>query len=77
MITTNVLERVINEFNIDASHLKFSPITHGYINDTYLASLEDEPSYIVQRLNHLVFENYETLQRNIDLATSNLIHKDY
>ena len=77
MITTNVLERVINEFNIDASLLKFSPITHGYINDTYLASLKDEPKFIVQRLNHLVFENYETLQRNIDLATSKLIHKDY
>lgn len=56
---------------------KVEPIGEGLINDTYKVILEGEssPSYVLQRINHHVFEDVELLQDNIVKVTRHIRQK--
>ena len=70
---TNILEH----FNLPQLAYTFSALHIGYINDTYLVSFDDRPEYILQRINHGVFEDIDGLMGNIDHALGHLISDDY
>lgn len=54
---------ILEKFEIDSRNAKFTPLTSGHINDTYLVDTE-KASYVLQKLNHLVFPNISELMKN-------------
>ena len=52
-------------------------LTSGLINQTYLVKSvsPEEPDYVLQRINHLIFTNIEMLQHNIEVVTRHIRQK--
>lgn len=71
------LNAILNEFKIASQEYSFQSLTAGYINDTFLVFYEEKPLFILQRVNHNVFENIEGLMANINSAFKHLKAKDY
>lgn len=71
------LKGILEHFNMERQAYTFSTLNIGYINDTYLVSLNGQPEYILQRINHGVFKNIEGLMMNIDMALRHLKDVDY
>lgn len=56
------LQTIFNHFNND--HITdVNPLTSGHINDTYLVKTQTN-SFVLQKLNHLVFPNISELMNN-------------
>ena len=67
---------IANQFAIEAKVEKVSPLGAGLINDTFLVSTEsDAPDYVLQRINHNIFQNVDLLQKNILNITTHIRHK--
>ena len=75
--SNNELESILKQFKLEQRAYTFSALHIGYINDTYLVSFDGRPEYILQRINHGVFENIDGLMLNIDNALGHLVSKDY
>jgi len=71
------LNAVLDEFKVASREYVYQSLTAGYINDTFLVLSENKPLYILQRINHHVFENIEGLMMNISSALKCLKAKDY
>ena len=71
------LDEIIIEFQIPTKNYEFETISNGFINDTFLVSFNDEPLYILQRINTLVFSNIYSLIDNLDLVLPVLKDRDY
>lgn len=69
------LKLILSNFSIPEGQYDFQPMTSGLINDTFLVSKEDQSLYVLQRINHTVFENVVGLMANMKLALSYL-HSD-
>lgn len=67
-------EHILNAFKIAGQVNQVKPIGSGHINDTYTVTLtgSENPSYILQRINHNIFPNIEKLSENIQRATNHL-----
>ena len=72
-----LLNVVINQFNISISNVTFKSISQGYINDTFLVKENSNPKYVLQRINGNVFKNVAGLHKNINLALKKLKANDY
>jgi hypothetical protein len=72
------IENLVQKFEIQGSFSKYEPIKTGHINDTYRIFNKNEhyPDYILQRINHLIFNNIPKLQENI-LRVTNHIRSKY
>lgn len=68
-------KRIVEAFHIDGQVDQIKPIGSGHINDTFSVTLKknNTPSYLLQRINHLIFPNVEKLSENIIRATNYLI----
>lgn len=69
------LESIARQFFPITRWINASPIGAGNINDTYRIDFEafgETQSFILQRLNHLVFRQPEAVMRNIDRVTRHL-----
>jgi hypothetical protein len=69
------LESIARHFFPITRWISASPIGAGNINDTYCIDFEvfgETKSFILQRLNHLVFRQPEAVMRNIDRVTRHL-----
>lgn len=67
---------VFDRFDIPFDAVGLKPLGHGLINDTYLVETDgDAPGFVLQRINHEVFKDVETLQANIEAVTTHLRHK--
>lgn len=73
----NELKHILEHFNLEQQAYTFSALHIGYINDTYLVSLDGRSEYILQRINHGVFEDVHGLMGNIDHTLNHLISKEY
>jgi len=73
----DILNSLLANFSITEKNCSFRPLTDGYINDTFLVFSEGRPLYILQRVNHLVFENIEGLMNNVQKALQHLEAEDY
>lgn len=72
-----VLNDIISKFKIEHGNYSFKQISQGYINDTYLVSLNGFPTYLLQRINRNVFKDIQGLHKNITQVLSKLIAIDY
>ena len=53
-----------NQFNHESEFVSHKELASGHINDTYLIITEEEPYYILQRINHNVFKDVPGLISN-------------
>ncbi|GAB5475354.1 MAG: phosphotransferase [Maribacter sp.] len=77
MHSNDELIRILKQFQLAHEPYEFSALHIGYINDTYLMSLNNRPKYILQRVNHSVFEDIDGLMNNMTRALSHLSAENY
>lgn len=76
-IAMNALFTIAGHF-IDPNTIEnIEPLGNGLINDTYkiMVKGEDNPKYVLQRINNAVFTNVEMLQNNIEAVTGHIRKK--
>jgi len=76
-MNTQLLNAIVSNFGVDTSNIAYKTISQGYINDTLLVKLDDEPKFILQRINSNVFKNISGLHTNIENALKKLKSRDY
>lgn len=76
-MTSESIQKILIEFNLNGNSLKWSPLTSGLINDTYLVTEDDGQQYILQKVNTLIFKNTEILMDNISYTLPFLNAVDY
>lgn len=72
------LESIIGQFAIDGEFCGAQAWGSGHINDTYLASYQQNGQivrYVHQRINHHVFRNPEAMMANIARVTAHIQRK--
>ncbi len=63
-MTQEQLKYKFNQFNHASTYVSHKELASGHINDTYLIETKEEPFYILQRINHLVFKDVPGLISN-------------
>ena len=73
----NAIHQLLTHFQLQGTVQLVRPLGNGLINDTYLVSTleSDAPDYVLQRINHHIFQNVEGLQRNIEAVTRHIRRK--
>lgn len=68
---------IVSHFHTKGTVHEIKPLGAGLINDTYkVTTLEqDAPDYVLQRINHAIFQNVEMLQSNIEVVTRHIRKK--
>ena len=68
----NNLFEIATHFKIDGDMHQILPLGNGLINDSYKIETtgENYPNYVLQRINHAIFQDVEMLQRNIFIVTT-------
>ncbi len=71
------LKNIVSQFDIRGTVNDIQPLGNGLINDTYKVNTvgEENPDYVLQRINHSIFTDVELLQHNIEVVTSHIRHK--
>lgn len=71
------LPLVIAQFAIEGSPATIVPFGSGHIHDTFrvVNTRRESPDYILQRINHHVFQKVAALTENIQLVTAHLRDK--
>lgn len=75
---SDILLRIISQFDISGEFVKLIGHKSGHINDTYLSEWstpEGTKRYIHQRVNHYVFKNVPLLMENISIVTRHVDFK--
>lgn len=75
-MSSNISE-IISRFCVKEKIEAIIPYGSGHINDTYYVKPADPQlsGYLLQRINHHVFQNVEVLMKNIQLITGHLKEK--
>ena len=57
---------IVSKFKVQGTVGEIKPLGAGLINDTYKVNTTeaDAPDYVLQRINHAIFQNVEMLQDN-------------
>ena len=68
---------IVSHFQLTGTVQEIKPLGAGLINDTYkVTTLEaDAPDYVLQRINHAIFQDVEMLQANINAVTTHIRRK--
>ena len=68
------LSSIVAKFNTQGTITEIKPLGTGLINDTYKVNTQeaDAPDYVLQRINHAIFQNVEMLQSNIPIMQERL-----
>lgn len=76
-MTSQELNAIAAQFESSAPITQVKPLGEGFINDTFLAYLDgkNEPDYILQRKNHIVFPDVPSMMENIRLVTEHIKSK--
>ncbi len=71
------LSSIVAKFKSTRHMEEIKPLGAGLINDTYKVNTKeaDAPDYVLQRINHAIFQNVEMLQSNIAAVTSHIRKK--
>lgn len=71
-----LLNSVVKHFDLKGKIESIKPLGNGLINDTYIVRTEgDAPDYVLQRINHNIFTDVDTLMTNIKEVTSHIRKK--
>ncbi|MFZ4262975.1 phosphotransferase enzyme family protein [Sphingobacterium sp. HJSM2_6] len=76
-MSTKETENSINsakQFNLEGEVLSTSPFGSGHINDTYKITTSSNTNniYLLQRINHHIFQDVEGLMNNIEVVCNHL-----
>lgn len=68
---------IVSHFEMKGTVQEIKPLGAGLINDTYKVTTAeaDAPDYVLQRINHAIFQNVEMLQANIEAVTRHIRRK--
>jgi hypothetical protein len=67
---------ILDSFGMKVEVEEWKPFGHGHINDTYLVKTPgNNPDFIIQRKNHLIFRDIAGMMNNIVLATNHIRKK--
>ena len=71
------LLNIVSKFKVQGTVSEIKPLGAGLINDTYKVNTTetDAPDYVLQRINHAIFQNVEMLQDNIAAVTGHIRKK--
>lgn len=72
-LTPATIDNAISAFCLNGSPRSVCPHGNGHINDTYLVTCSEageEKKYILQRMNHSIFQNPQALMENIANVTA-------
>ena len=71
------LRTIVSKFELTGTVEEIKPLGAGLINDTYKVTTQesDAPDYVLQRINHAIFQNVEMLQGNIAAVTTHIRKK--
>ena len=71
------LSSIVAKFKVQGTIEEIKPLGAGLINDTYKVNTKeaDAPDYVLQRINHAIFQNVEMLQSNISAVTNHIRKK--
>lgn len=68
IIMENKILMIFLQYFPDATKVKIKRISYGHIHDTYL--VENEPKFIIQKINRYIFQDVPALMHNIALISS-------
>lgn len=69
----NNLLSITAHFRLPGEVQEIVPLGSGLINDTYkVITKSGQPDFVLQRINHNVFQNVDLLQRNIEAVTAHI-----
>lgn len=70
-------EDIIAQFALEKKPTQIKQMGEGFINDTYLVLVEgqEEPEYLLQRKNHIVFPDVPAMMDNIDKVSRHIARK--
>ncbi len=63
------VQKIIQNFIVDAKIVECEPYGNGRIHNTFRVRLENGQTYILQEINHKVFENVPKMMQNIHTVT--------
>ena len=64
---------IVSHFQLADAVREIKPLGSGLINDTYKVITENNnPDYVLQRINHAIFQNVDMLQANIEAVTRHI-----
>lgn len=68
------LKEISSHFTLLGEVAEIKPLGSGLINDTFMVTTvsEETPDYVLQRINHSIFKDVESLQKNIQYITSRI-----
>ena len=67
------LKLITDQFKLDSPVLEIKPLGAGLINDSYkVETAPGAPDYLLQRINHAIFQNVDGLQKNIERVTNHI-----
>lgn len=68
------LKEIVSKFAIKGTVAEIKPLGAGLINDTFMVttSEEDQPNYVLQRINNAIFPDVEMLADNIQAVTTHI-----
>lgn len=71
------LTNIVKRFKIEGTINEIKPLGTGLINDTYKVTTKENeaPDYVLQRINHHIFQNVDMLQNNIEAVTRHIREK--
>ena len=71
------LTEIVSHFKTQGVIGEIKPLGTGLINDTYQVTTfgADTPNYVLQRINHAIFQDVEMLQANISAVTNQIRRK--
>lgn len=72
----NMYLQILEKFNLADEAMEVVPFGNGHINDTFkIIGKDTEARFILQRINHHIFNHVDILQNNIRIVTSHIRKK--
>ncbi len=73
----NKMNDIVSHFAIQGGISEITPLGSGLINDTFKVKNSEpgKPDYVLQRINHAIFQNVDMLQNNIAAVTAHIRKK--
>lgn len=70
-------KKFLENFQIQGTPQSVEPFGNGWINDTYriVTKEVDKPDYVLQRINHHIFQDVDLMQNNIEKITRHIRKK--
>lgn len=73
----NDIKNIVSQFEIEGTVAEVKPLGSGLINDSFRVTNEvsGKPDYVLQRINHAIFQDVDMLQHNIQAVTEHIRKK--